>query len=307
MRTASLRHHPDGDALSRLRAIGAYAYTVSQGEYATPHNNTCQTMLATAALLCAVLWRFGIKFHSSTDSYTDSSCHALLTSKKFYAHFNLLTCMRPSLSMSSKLSFECLSECLSMSTTLIIYPFNCIFLFCLAVAIKNKARRLAREEQWTRDAADRESSAAGAKDDAGNNKGKIKDKGKDKNKNVRRKGGLVDLDEKQGGDKEDEGNGGKLKVKKEKKADRINRLAEEKRKRKEREKSEQGQDEGQALCTAHNMHKVSCQRPTQFSYEAQHPAPSQTNRLKHMSTHTHKHTCIYAYMMDHSLHAYILS
>ena len=32
MRSASLRYHPDGDALSRLRAIGAYSYTVSQGE-----------------------------------------------------------------------------------------------------------------------------------------------------------------------------------------------------------------------------------------------------------------------------------
>jgi hypothetical protein len=198
-----------------------------------------------------------------------------------------------------------MSGCLNVisSASLIIClstPLNLI-LFCLAVAIKNKARRLAREEQWTRDAADREA-AAGAKDDAGNNKGKGKDKSKDKNKNSKRKGGLADLEEKQGGDKEDESNGGKLKVKKEKKADRINRLAEEKR-----EKSEQGQDEVQALCIVHNMHKVSSQHPTQFSYEAQHPTPSQTNRLKHMSTHAHKHTHTYAYMKDHSLHVYILT
>ena len=36
MRSASLRFHPDGDALSRLRAIGAYSYTVSQGQYYPP-------------------------------------------------------------------------------------------------------------------------------------------------------------------------------------------------------------------------------------------------------------------------------
>lgn len=191
----------------------------------------------------------------------------------------------------------CLSDVHSF-TSLIIYRYVNPSI-CLAVAIKNKARRLAREEQWTRDAA----AAAGAKDDAGNNKGK----GKNKNKNSKRKGGLVGLEEKQGGDKEDEGNGGKLIVKKEKKADRINRLAEEKRKRKEREKSEQGQDEVQALCTAHNMHKVSSQQPTQFRYEAQYPPPSQTSRLKHMSTHAQKYTCIYAYMKDHSLHVHILS
>jgi hypothetical protein len=186
------------------------------------------------------------------------------------------------------------------SNSVVIYPFICIFLFCLAVAIKNTARRLAREEQWIRDAADKEAAASGAKDDGGNNKGK----GKDKNKNSKRKGGLVDLEEKQGGVK-DEGNGGKLIVRKEKKADRINRLAEEKRKRKEREKNEQGLDEVQALCTAHNMHKVSSQRPTQYSYEAHYLVPRQTNRLKHMSTHAHKYTCIYAYMKDHSSHVYV--
>lgn len=146
--------------------------------------------------------------------------------------------------------FSCLSYYLS------IHPSDYLFLFCLAVAIKNKARRLAREEQWARDTVDREA-VAGAKDDAGSSKGKGKGKGKDQNKNVKGKGGLAALEEKQGGDREDRGNGGKLRVKKEKKVDRINRLAEEKRKRKEREKDEQGLDEVQALCTAHNMHKVS--------------------------------------------------
>jgi hypothetical protein len=244
-----------------------------------------------------VLWCLGIDYHSSVT---------------YYKYLEILRSLQladlpASISMYDfeAFFFECLSECLSMSAPLIIYPFICIFLFCPAVAIKNKARRLARQEQWTRDAADREAAAASTKDDVGNNKGKGKDKGK--NKNVKIKGGLVDLEEKQGGDKEDEGNGRKLIVKKEKKADRINRLAEEKRKRKEREKSEQGLDEVQALCTAHNMHKVSSQHPTQFSHGAQYPTPSQTNRLKHKSTYAHKHTCINVYMKDYSLHVYILS
>ena len=55
VRTASLRYHPDGDALSRLRAIGAYAYTVSQGECTTEHNITFQIHASHSCIPCAVL------------------------------------------------------------------------------------------------------------------------------------------------------------------------------------------------------------------------------------------------------------
>lgn len=116
--------------------------------------------------------------------------------------------------------------------------------------MKNKAKRLAREEQWAKDAQDRDAAAAGPKEDLRKNKGKNKDnknKEKDKDKDSRRSGELVSIEE---------NHGGEIIIKKEKKADRIARLAEEKRKKKEREKSEQGRDEIQDLCTAHNMHKV---------------------------------------------------
>ena len=125
--------------------------------------------------------------------------------------------------------------------------------------MKNKAKRLAREEQWAKDAQDRDAAAAGPKEDLRKNKGKNKDnknKEKDKDKDSRRSGELVSIEENHGGEMKNESERGKIIIKKEKKADRIARLAEEKRKKKEREKSEQGRDEIQDLCTAHNMHKV---------------------------------------------------
>ena len=122
----------------------------------------------------------------------------------------------------------------------------------MAVATKNKAKRLAREGQWAKDAKDRDAAAAGPKEDVRKNKGKNKNSSKDS----RRPGEMLSIEGYHGREKKDESEGGKIILKKEKKAERIARLAEEKRKRKEREKSEQGRDEVQDLCTAHNMHKV---------------------------------------------------
>ena len=126
--------------------------------------------------------------------------------------------------------------------------------------MKNKAKRLAREEQWAKDAEDRDAAAAGPKEDVRKskekNKNNSKEKDKDKDKESRRPGVLLSVEENHEREKRDESEGGKIMIKKEKKAERIARLAEEKRKRKEREKSEQGRDEIQDLCTAHNMHKV---------------------------------------------------
>ena len=137
-----------------------------------------------------------------------------------------------------------------------------MYLSCLTVAIKNKAKRLAREEQWAKDAKDRDAVAAGPKEDVRKNKGKNKNYNKDSNnskvkdKDSRRPGEMLPIEENHGGEKKNESEGEKIIKKKERKAERIARLAEEKRKRKEREKSEQGRDEVQDLCTAHNMHKV---------------------------------------------------
>ena len=55
MRSASLRYHPDGDALSRLRAIGAYSYTVSQGESVLSATPLIKT-IAAAVVYCYALF-----------------------------------------------------------------------------------------------------------------------------------------------------------------------------------------------------------------------------------------------------------